>query len=86
VTSQAVAILLTDQQCCKGHAQGARHGCCASGVGYCMGVSRAKLIGVFAVTSQAVVILLTEQQCCKGNAQGAGHGCCASGVGYCRGA
>ncbi len=38
VTSKAVVTLLTEQQCCKRHAQGARHGCCASGLAYCMGV------------------------------------------------
>jgi len=38
VTSKAVVILLIEQQCCNWHAQGARHGCCASGLAYCMGV------------------------------------------------
>jgi len=30
VTSKAVSAFLAEQQCCRGHAQGLRHGCCAA--------------------------------------------------------
>ncbi len=54
VTNEAVLVWVAEQHWCRLHAQGPRHCCCESVLGYSRAVWGAHLTGVNAVTNKAV--------------------------------